>query len=497
MRYPFIALATLGGACATSLSWAQTVGVSGGAATSANGASPPPAVNSPTVPPAEMIAAPPQAPSPPAPAAEASEEARVAPVSLGVFGGMFFPSSSHALLERAPQESYGSTIPELGGRLGIYPLPYLGVEVEGATMPTETKSGSKASLWAARASAVVQYPGTLTPFLLVGGGALGAGSNTMGTDVDPALHFGLGAKFLLDNFLTLRFDARDNLTQKWEASQGTQTHHPELLLGLSFELGPAKQTAAAPISAAPLDSDGDGLPDDKDACPSEAASQPDGCPLRDADNDGVFDNKDACPNDAGKAPCGCPVQDYDGDLVIDELDKCPKEFGPIQGCPDPDPDRDAITGAADRCPDKPETKNGFQDADGCPDDLPETVKKFTGVIKGIEFDRAKDTIRPVSTQVLDAAVKVLAEYPNLRVQVTGHTDSDGDRQTNVELSKRRADAVKSYFAGKGVDPTRIETRGAGPDEPIADNKTAEGKQKNRRIEFKLIDEVKSSERGQP
>jgi hypothetical protein len=71
--------------------------------------------------------------------------------------------------------------------------------------------------------------------------------------------------------------------------------------------------------------------------------------------------------------------------------------------------------------------------------------------------------------------------------ISGHTDSDGTRDHNLDLSKRRAESVKAYFGSKGIAADRIETRGAGPDEPLADNKTKAGKQKNRRIEFKLIE----------
>jgi outer membrane protein OmpA-like peptidoglycan-associated protein len=85
-------------------------------------------------------------------------------------------------------------------------------------------------------------------------------------------------------------------------------------------------------------------------------------------------------------------------------------------------------------------------------------------------------------------VSVLKEYTSIKIQISGHTDSDGDHDKNVDLSRRRADAVKAYFVGKGIDADRIQTRGVGPDEPIADNKTAVGKQKNRRIEFKILDQ---------
>ena len=130
--------------------------------------------------------------------------------------------------------------------------------------------------------------------------------------------------------------------------------------------------------------------------------------------------------------------------------------------------------------------NGFEDEDGCPDTLPEKVKKYSGVVPGIEFDLGKATIRSASRPTLDEAASVLTEYSALRILITGHTDDVGDRKKNVDLSKDRADAVKTYFVGKGIDEKRIETRGAGPDEPIADNKQAAGRQKNRRIEFKLL-----------
>jgi OOP family OmpA-OmpF porin len=145
-----------------------------------------------------------------------------------------------------------------------------------------------------------------------------------------------------------------------------------------------------------------------------------------------------------------------------------------------------VNSPADKCPDKPETKNNFEDDDGCPDEIPEKIKKFTGVIKGIEFDTGKDTIRKVSEPVLENALLVLNEYPKTRIEISGHSDDVGTREFNLELSRKRAESVKRWFVGKGIDEKRIATRGAGPDEPIADNKDAAGKQKNRRIEFKLI-----------
>jgi OOP family OmpA-OmpF porin len=140
----------------------------------------------------------------------------------------------------------------------------------------------------------------------------------------------------------------------------------------------------------------------------------------------------------------------------------------------------------DKCPEQPETKNGFEDADGCPDELPKEVAKFSGVIKGIQFDFGKATIRRESNKLLDEAVKVLQTYPELRIQISGHTDNVGEPAKNLELSQARADSVKAYFTGKGIDAGRIETRGAGETEPVADNATDAGRQQNRRIEFKLL-----------
>jgi OOP family OmpA-OmpF porin len=88
--------------------------------------------------------------------------------------------------------------------------------------------------------------------------------------------------------------------------------------------------------------------------------------------------------------------------------------------------------------------------------------------------------------VLGSAAKVLQTYPSISLQISGHTSSEGDAAVNQRLSQERADAVKQWLVDNGVPPERLKTRGAGPDEPIADNKTAAGREKNRRIEFKVL-----------
>jgi outer membrane protein OmpA-like peptidoglycan-associated protein len=405
---------------------------------------------------------------------------------LGIFGGVMFPSGRHELYDMGSYQhvAFDPVVPEIGLRLAYFPLALLGAEVEGAAMPAGTEDGESAGLWAVRGHGVLQLPTlSVVPFALVGGGALGAGGDTLGTDVDGALHFGAGVKAALEDFVSVRLDLRDTLTQKDAAEYRAQTHHPELLLGLTFTLDRSK-----PSPPAPPDSDGDTIVDANDQCPNEAGPAPTGCPVKDADQDGIPDAQDECPAAAGPAPRGCPAPpDTDGDGIADESDKCPAQPGlQPDGCPDPDPDKDGIEGSLDQCPDAPETKNGFEDGDGCPDELPEPLRQFSGVIQGIEFAFGQAAIRRASQPVLDEAAKVLNQYPQLRVQVVGHTDNVGDRERNVTLSQQRADAVKAYLTERGVAADRIETRGAGPDEPIADNDTEAGKQRNRRIEFKLL-----------
>ena len=142
--------------------------------------------------------------------------------------------------------------------------------------------------------------------------------------------------------------------------------------------------------------------------------------------------------------------------------------------------------ADDKCKDEPETNNGFEDGDGCPDEVPEAVKAFTGAIEGIYFETAKAIIRPRSQSTLERAAKVLADYPDVRVEISGHTDDRGKRDMNMKLSADRAEAVKTWLTEHGIDASRITTRGAGPDEPVADNATKPGRAKNRRIEFKIL-----------
>ena len=186
------------------------------------------------------------------------------------------------------------------------------------------------------------------------------------------------------------------------------------------------------------------------------------------------------------------IGDRDGDGYKDDVDQCPDDpedfddFEDEDGCPDPDNDKDGILDVDDKCPNDPETKNGYQDEDGCPDEVPAAVKKFTGVVKGITFRRNSADIKASSFPLLKEAIKTFKDYPQLRVEISGHTSNEGRREFNVKLSKKRAEAVKAFLTSAGIDESRIFTVGYGPDKPIEDNSTKAGQEKNRRIEFRLL-----------
>ncbi len=403
---------------------------------------------------------------------------------LGVFGGAIFPSADHNLRYQAyPQQEY-AVGGEFGARLGYYPLSFLGVEAEAMTAASKIKNTqTSAAIYAGRIQAVLQAPlPYVTPFLLVGVGRLGAISRAMANDTDPAWHFGVGAKVPFTHTFGTRIDLRDTLTEKTQ--QDGQAHTFEVLLSLVATIERTRREPPPP----PADTDHDGFTDPNDQCPADAGVAPNGCPA-DTDKDGVLDRDDYCPREAGPAPKGCPIIDLDPDKdgVPIPCDQCPTELGlKPSGCPIRDADGDGIPDDKDKCPKEPETRNGFEDQDGCPDTVPEAVKKFTGVVQGIYFDVAKATIRAQSSPVLGKAAKVFAQFPSVNIEISGHTSSEGDEAFNQQLSVDRAQAVKDWLIKAGTPAERITIRGAGPSEPIADNKTNAGREKNRRIEFKLL-----------
>ncbi len=242
------------------------------------------------------------------------------------------------------------------------------------------------------------------------------------------------------------------------------------------------------VHGCPLDTDGDGVPDYLDKCPGtpkDVKVDANGCPL-DSDGDGVADYLDKCPNTAKGVKVdanGCPI-DTDGDGVPDYLDKCPDTPAgvavDINGCP-LDTDGDGIPDYLDKCP----TVKGTKENKGCPEVKVEEKKVFNQALQGIQFETGKSVIKPVSFKILDNIVSILNNNPQYNLSINGHTDNVGKSDKNMVLSQERADAVKAYFIGKGINAKRLTAKGWGDTQPVDDNKTAKGRTQNRRVEFKV------------
>jgi outer membrane protein OmpA-like peptidoglycan-associated protein len=236
---------------------------------------------------------------------------------------------------------------------------------------------------------------------------------------------------------------------------------------------PAPEVAPEPAPAPPpplADKDGDGIPDANDRC-VDVAEDPDG-----------YQDTDGCPDDD------------DGDGLADAVDRCPALVGPAEngGCPDSDRDADAVVDRLDECPDVP----GPAESRGCPRSgavkLSGEKIEFEGTVY---FDTDKDVIQERSFELLDGIATVIKAHPEVgRIRVEGHTDAQGPREHNLDLSKRRAKAVVRHLAGKGVDEQRLRSEGFGPDRPVADNKTIDGRAKNRRVEFHIEQPPPASEK---
>jgi outer membrane protein OmpA-like peptidoglycan-associated protein len=250
-----------------------------------------------------------------------------------------------------------------------------------------------------------------------------------------------------------------------------------------------------------LDNDGDGLPDKDDMCPDlaedvDSFEDGDGCPDLDNDQDGVPDDRDKCPNepedfDGEGDDDGCPdlLKDSDNDAVADDLDRCPLQAEDVDGyqdddgCPDLDNDLDGIPDTQDKCPTQPETFNNVDDQDGCPD-AKEIGKQF--VLRGINFQSGSAALTPDSHTVLDQVIASLNAYPEVRLEIRGHTDSQGPAAFNLELSKKRAESVRQYLINGGIAANRVTAIGVGEEEPISSNATPAGRAENRRIEFRRL-----------
>lgn len=268
----------------------------------------------------------------------------------------------------------------------------------------------------------------------------------------------------------------------------TVVHHFFYNLGVAGAIGKKKEPKIIPpppppAAPPPADTDGDGITDDKDKCPTvKGIAKYEGCPVPDTDKDGIDDDNDKCVTVPGVARYqGCPVPDTDKDGMNDEEDKCPTVPGVAryQGCPVPDGDKDGVNDEDDKCPTLPGTVAN----QGCPEVSQEIITRTAYAAKNIYFETGKATLLKKSYAPLNEVAKIMSDNPELKLAIDGHTDNVGSDALNQSLSERRATAVKSYLVSKGVDESRITSTGYGETKPVADNKTAAGRQKNRRVEM--------------
>jgi len=238
-----------------------------------------------------------------------------------------------------------------------------------------------------------------------------------------------------------------------------------------------------------LDNDTDGIVDTKDTCPLDAEDNDgfedaDGCPEADNDRDGLVDSLDACPSLPGpETTVGCP--DQDGDKIADRVDACPTVPGPekTKGCPDQDDD--LVHDLRDKCPTEPkDPREDPERSDGCPKRVFVSLDRIE-IMDKIYFDTNKTTIKSQSFPLLQEIATILNNNPDIvRIEVAGHTDSDGKDDKNQKLSQGRAEAVVAWLSSKGgVAADRLFGVGYGESKPIDTNTSTVGKANNRRVEF--------------
>ncbi len=210
-----------------------------------------------------------------------------------------------------------------------------------------------------------------------------------------------------------------------------------------------------------------------------ASSAPAPKRTRDTDHDGIDDEEDDCPLQPGTAQWhGCPAPDRDHDGVDDQHDSCPTVpgFARYNGCPPPPPPPPVAPPPAPA----PEIKK-------------ETEDKINYIARNILFKPGSDRLTDGSFLALDDLVPLLQAHPNWRLTIEGYTDNSGTPEKNLQLSSKRAGAVKAYLMSKGVDERQLNSVGYGQEHPIADNHTNAGKMANRRVELKLsVQETRSN-----
>ena len=409
-----------------------------------------------------------------------------------------------------------------GGSFGIRALPWLAFEAQTYLAPSEADTipnpGNHFTSYGLDLRLNVRpAESKVVPYLIYG---LASGtSKTSGTPPDKlqrgAPSLGAGALIhFRDQRTYLRLQIRDTFFRQRGAKEFDDDF--VVTLGLHRLFGGKEK-----------DTDLDGVREWLDQCPGTpigAKVDARGCPL-DSDRDGVFDGLDQCPNTPPGCKVdakGCPI-DSDGDGVCDGVDQCPDTPKGAsvdeKGCPN-DTDQDGVTSPTDQCPDTPhgckvDAKGCSIDSDGdgvcdgldkCPDTPPglkvdaggcpieviekETELLDTGMIRlqNVNFETAKAIVLPESYPVLDLAGQVLKKWPELRIEIGGHTDERGSASYNQKLSEARAKAVLDYLVKKFPElmPQQFTTKGYGKSRPLVPNTSALNMARNRRVEFVVM-----------
>jgi OOP family OmpA-OmpF porin len=428
-------------------------------------------------------------------------------LDLNVFAGWHLFSNKNSLGDPLTAQGVIKDNFTAGLRVGYSFLSRLAVELEAGFTPTTTNGDDEDSVTAIHAGLNLLFQ--VTPRSYTDGSfhlVAGARATIIGDSSEGALSgdtafmpgFGAAARVYLGYNWGLRFDGRIFIAPSLTDSIATDY---EGTVAFFYTFGRKKPEEKVETPTA-VDTDGDGIEDGADKCAQEAEDKDgfedeDGCPDKDNDGDGIEDANDKCPVEAETKngvddDDGCPEKDEDGDGIVGSADACPTEaedkdgFKDEDGCADTDNDEDTVADADDKCADQKETLNGYLDKDGCPDELPKEIKKFTGAIKGVNFVTGKATITKGSYPVLNQAAAVLTQYPDLKLEIQGHTDDKGVRDVNMKLSQDRADAVKAYLVSKGIEEGRLTATGYGPDKPIDPRKTKAARAKNRRVEFQIV-----------
>jgi len=384
-----------------------------------------------------------------------------------------------------------------GGRAAVLFTPWLGIEgTYGYTKTERSVDATETTVHHVGMDLVLSLlpRATINPYFTGGWAQLNTNGDWFPSGEGKLIGWeaGAGLKIKLSgdnmNRRDLRLEVRNVMTDLIAGfpNNGDSTHNLIVTAGLHFGFGRGSK-----------DTDLDGVRDRDDLCfgtPAGAIVDINGCP-NDSDNDGVLDGLDRCPDTPDGAvidASGCP-SDSDGDGVLDGLDQCPDTpAGAVidaSGCPS-DSDGDGILDGLDQCPDTPSHLQ--TDEFGCPIAITETETELldTGMIRTsqVTFDSGSDVLQVKSFEELNNIGNTLINWPELSVEIGGHTDSQGSESLNLALSQKRAQAVLDYMNAQfpEINSSQYSVVGYGESLPVAGNTSAKGRARNRRVEFKVL-----------